>query len=97
MKHPASLAAVLAWLLATAPLAVAQDAAGELPCDTGLYEISADHEGARANACRVFNARGVILTIDPEDPPPINPSPWYGFHVRPRNANEQGTVVVTQR
>ena len=97
MKRFPIIAAGVACLLATAPLAYAQDAAGELPCDTGLYEISADHEGARANACRVFNPRGVILTIDPEDPPPINPSPWYGFHVRAKNANEQGTVVVTLR
>ncbi|MCY3940426.1 MAG: lyase family protein [Gammaproteobacteria bacterium] len=97
MKRFPIIAAGVACLLATAPLAYAQDAAGELPCDTGLYEISADHEGARANACRVFNPRGVILTIDPEDPPPINPSPWYGFHVRAKNANEQGTLVVTLR
>ena len=97
MKRPASLAALIAWLLAAAPLAIAQDAAGGLSCDTGLYEFSADHEGARANACRVINPRGVILTIEPEDPPPINPSPWFGFHVRAKNANEQGTVVVTLR
>lgn len=97
MKRPASISAVLAWLLAAAPLAIAQDDASELPCDTGLYEFSADHEGARANSCRVFNPRGVILTIEPEDPPPINPSPWFGFHVRAKNANEEGTVVVTLR
>ena len=97
MKRFSLLTAGLAWLLATAPLAVPQDAAGELPCDTGLYEFSADHEGARANSCRVFNSRGAILTIEPEDPPPINPSPWFGFHVRAKNANEQGTVLVTLR
>lgn len=97
MKRFPAFAAALAWLFVRAPLAYAQDAAGELPCDTGLYEISAGHEGARANACRVFNPRGVILTIEPEDPPPINPSPWFGFHVRAKNANEQGTVVVTLR
>ena len=83
--------------MASVPFLNAQDAAGELPCDTGLYEISADHEGARANSCQVFNPRGVILTIEPEDPPPINPSPWFGFHVRAKNANEQGTLVVTLR
>jgi len=97
VKRLASLVTLLAALPATAPLAFAQDAASKLPCDTGLYEISADHEGARANACRVFNPRGVILTIDPEDPPPINPSPWFGFHVRAKNADEQGTLVVTLR
>ena len=94
---PALAAAGAAWLLAAPPLATAQDAASELPCDTGLYEVSADYEGARANACRVFNPRGVILTIEPEDPPPINPSPWFGFHVRAKSATEQGSVAVTLR
>ena len=90
-------AAFCAVLLAAASYATAQDAAGELPCDTGLYVISADFEGARANSCRVSGPRGVILTIEPEDPPPINPSPWFGFHVQAIDANEQGTVEVTLR
>ena len=94
-RFPALIAA--ACLLAAAPPASAQDAGSGLPCDTGLFVISTNYEGARANACRVFNPRGVILTIEPEDPPPINPSPWYGFHLRPKNANEQGSVVVTLR
>ena len=94
-RFPVLIAA--ACLLAAAPPASAQDAGSGLPCDTGLFVISTNYEGARANACRVFNPRGVILTIEPEDPPPINPSPWYGFHLRPKNANEQGSVVVTLR
>ena len=96
-RLPAIAAAGAACIAATAPLAYGQDSPAELPCDTSLYEITADYDGARANACRVFNSRGVILTIAPEDAPPINPSPWFGFHVRPKNANEQGTIVVTLR
>ena len=96
-RFPALAVAGAACLLAAPRVAVPQDAESELPCDTGLYEISADYEGARANTCRVFNPRGVVLTIEPEDAPPINPSPWFGFHVRARNANEQGTVAVTLR
>lgn len=90
-------AAVSIGLLAAAPLAVAQETASGPLCDTGLYEIRADYEGARANACEVLNPRGVILTIEPEDSPPINPSPWFGFHVRAKSANEQGAVAVTLR
>lgn len=90
-------AAVSIGLFAAAPLAGAQDAASGPLCDTGLYEIRADYEGARANACEVFNPRGVTLTIEPEDPPPINPSPWFGFHVRAKNANERGAIAVTLR
>lgn len=96
-RFPAFAAAGAGWLLAAAAPATAQDVASELPCDTGLYEISADYEGARANACRVFNSRGAILTIEPEDAPPINPSPWFGFHVRAKSANEQGSMMVTLR
>ena len=92
--RPAAAAFSIA-LLAAAPLAFAQETASGPLCDTGLYEIRADYEGARANACEVLNPRGVILMIEPEDPPPINPSPWFGFHVRAKNANEQGTVAVT--
>lgn len=95
MKHVSLFTA--ACLLAATPFANAQDAASTLPCDTGLYVIAADYEGARANSCRVFNPRGVILTIEPEDPPPINPSPWFGFHLRAKDANEQDTVMVTLR
>ena len=94
----AFLAAGAVWLAASAPPeAQAQPAEGAALCDTGLYEVRADHEGARANACRVTAPRGVVLTIEPEDAPPINPSPWYGFHVRPKQAGEEGTIVVTLR
>ena len=108
-RLPAVVAAWLAaaCLAATPTLAHAQEPGGggqdalspegEVLCDTGLYEISVDYEGARANDCQVFNPRGVILTIEPEDKPPINPSPWFGFHVRPKDANEEGTLVVTLR
>lgn len=94
--RPAAAAISIALFVA-APLAAAQETASGPLCDTGLYEIRADYEGARANACEVLNPRGVILTVEPEDPPPINPSPWFGFHVRAKSANEQGGVVVTLR
>ena len=96
MKRLLILAAAAA-ALAAFPSAHGQEPGGVPLCDTGLYEIRADFKGARANSCRAFNERGVILTIEPEDAPPINASPWYGFHVRPKNADEQGTVVVTLR
>ena len=96
MRLNFKFAAVLAALAAVA-VAQGQERPGTPLCDTGLFEIRADYDGARANACRVFNERGVILTIDPEDAPPINGSPWYGFQVLPKNPEEQGTIVVTLR
>ena len=95
MRPAFRIAASLAVL--TGAAVQGQEANAAPLCDTGLYEIRADYDGARASSCRVFNERGVILTIDPEDAPPINPSPWYGFHVRPGNPDEQGTIVVTLR
>jgi len=96
MRPTFRIAAGLAALTVAAALH-GQEAEAAPLCDTGLYEIRADYDGARASACRVFNERGVILIIDPEDEPPINPSPWYGFHVRPGNPEEKGTIVVTLR
>ena len=95
-RRPLALAAAAA-ILAAVPAAHGQAPAGAPLCDTGRYEIRADFEGARANACTVLNPRGVILAIAPEDAPPINPSPWYGFHVRARHSGEQGTIMVTLR
>ena len=97
-RLPVFLAAGAVWLAGIAlPEAQARAVEGAALCDTGLYEIRAGYEGARANACRVLAPRGVVLTIEPEDAPPINPSPWYGFHVRPKQASEEGTIVVTLR
>ena len=92
--------AVIAGLLVALSPANAQQARqmpGAVLCDTGLYEIRAGFEGARASNCQVMATRGVTLTIEPEDPPPINPSPWYGFHLRAKQPNEQGTIMVTLR
>ena len=88
---------VAATALATLPQIQAELPSGSVLCDTGLYEIRAGYETARANACQVTAPRGVVLTIEPEDAPPINPSPWYGFHVRPKAVVESGSVVVTLR
>lgn len=96
MKPGLTVAVTFAAVAAVA-VAQGQERPGAPLCDTGLFEIRADYDGARANACRAFNERGVILTIDPEDAPPINASPWYGFQVLPRNPDEQGTIVVTLR
>jgi len=97
---PLIAGAALAGAVAVLPAAQAQQAGmadGAALCDTGLYEIRADFEGARANACEVTAPRSVVLTIEPEDSPPINPSPWYGFHIHPKRADEQGAIMVTLR
>ena len=56
-------------------------------CDTGTFALRADYSGARLSGCRVLGASEVVADIAPEDGGRINPSPWYGFHVRALRAN----------
>ena len=51
-------------------------------CDTGTFALRADFPGARLSVCEVIDANQVLVSIQPEDGGRINPSPWYGFHVR---------------
>ena len=59
-------------------------------CDTGLYHLSGGYPAARLGECRVLGPSHVELTIGPEFPGEINPSPWYGFHVRPSGEPRSG-------
>ena len=79
------------WLSAT-PLA-AKDTADppQASCRTTIAIIDSGFPGARVNGCRADADRRVRVIIAPEDPPPINPSPWYAFRVLPLAA---GTLTV---
>ena len=69
----------------------------EAGCDTGEFVLRADYPGARLSGCEVVGGREVRLSVRPEDGGRINPSPWYGFHVRrhrPPPAGESGTLAV---
>ena len=63
-------------------------------CDTGKFALRADFPGARANACEVLDADEVHIAIRPEDSGRINPSPWYGFHVRRHVGAADGPLAV---
>ena len=91
--------APLGTVFATLALLPAQaaDAPANAVCDTGRFAVTAAYPGARANGCRVHGERDVALWIEPEDQPPINPSPWYGFHVRAHAGEEPGTLRVALR
>ena len=65
-------------------------------CDTGAFAFRADYPGARMNGCQVLGANSIAVDIAPEDGGRINPSPWYGFHVRALSANA-GEVRVQLR
>ena len=60
-------------------------------CETDSYEIDARFEAGNFYSCSIDRNGVAILTIRPEDEPPINESPWYAFRVRP---GEPGGVTV---
>ena len=51
-------------------------------CDTGKFVLSGNYPGARLGSCAVVDAHHVVLGNAPEDEPPINHSPWYGFMIQ---------------
>jgi len=67
-------------VLAISPLAYAEDQPKRL-CGYESLTIRSDFSGGRVNACEQLSASHYRLTIDPEDVPPINGSPWYAFQV----------------
>ena len=85
---------LIARILALVGLpALAANAGGYAECETGLFKIRSDFAGAGMAACTVVDQRAVDLEIRPEDDGRINPSPWYGFHVRALSAGA-GTLRV---
>ena len=51
-------------------------------CEFGDVTLSSDFSAGRMNACEKLNEGHYAITIDPEDTPPINGSPWYAFSVK---------------
>jgi len=54
-------------------------------CSSDAVTINADYPTARVSGCKVVGDHRFILEIAPEDEPPINHSPWYGFKVSPHD------------
>ena len=85
-----------AWLAASIFATVAALGGETDACDTGAFAFRADYPGARLSGCQVLSANAVVVDIAPEDGGRINPSPWYGFHVRSLRPNA-GEVRVRLR
>ncbi len=84
-----TISAAAALVLALTGGAAAQDSV----CDTGAFTLRMDYPGAGLGACRVVGGNEVVVAIRPEDDGWINPSPWYGFHVR-RHPRASGELSV---
>ena len=85
-----------AWLASLCFAALAALGGETDACDTGAFALRADYPGARLSGCEVLDANAVLVDVAPEDGGRINPSPWYGFHVRALRANA-GEVRVQLR
>lgn len=66
-------------------------------CSTDGLTVEGGFETSRISSCR-FDAQGVLeVTIEPEDAPPINCSPWYHFRIRSTDGLISRTVPVRLR
>ena len=80
----------LRWMLRVVLLGMAATGSANdalTGCDTGLFQLQAGFEGAGLARCAVIEQDVVQLEVLPEDGGRINPSPWYGFHVRALTAH----------
>ena len=67
------------------------------PCETGVYRLWDGYPTANIGECHVVGPNEVVLRIKPEIQGEINPSPWYGFHVRlyPETDKDASPLKVT--
>ena len=76
VRQPLLSHLLLACLLALPLFAQAES------CETGIYRLWDGYPTANLGDCQVVGPTEVVLKIKPEIEGEINPSPWYGFHVR---------------
>jgi hypothetical protein len=70
------------------------DRATDESCTSDTVLLDAHFEGANLGECTVTADGGFELEIFPEDEPPINPSPWYGFRISGR-AGDEASIRMT--
>ena len=51
-------------------------------CSSENFEVSSNFPGGNIASCEA-TANTLVISIEPEDEPPINPSPWYAFLISP--------------
>ena len=76
-----ALAGLVIWVLLGISTAVVSQDEPRRVCSYDTLTITSDFSGGRVNGCEQLSGTHYRLTIEPEDQPPINPSPWYAFKV----------------
>ncbi len=64
------------------------------PCENEFAVLDADFTGGGMYSCSVGKAQSFVVNIKPEDPPPINPSPWYAFRLTPKAAGKVTVAIM---
>jgi len=58
------------------------------PCETSLASLDTDFSGGGMHGCKALDEKTFLIYITPEDEPPINPSPWYAFRLKPKQPSD---------
>ena len=66
-------------------------------CESVNFVLNDDYPGGNMGDCRVVGDSIFELTLKPEDEPPINPSPWYGFQITRREGVEAARIRISLR
>lgn len=67
-------------------------AKASLSCSNDDVTLDTDFPSGNAAKCDIVDGRFVLM-IEPEDAPPINCSPWYGFRLTPKNKKVKNAEV----
>lgn len=63
-------------------------------CASENFEVSSNFPGGNIASCEATST-SIVISIEPEDEPPINPSPWYAFLITPTKNLENLSIKVT--
>jgi len=63
-------------------------------CTSENFEVSSNFPGGNIASCEATSS-SIVVSIEPEDEPPVNPSPWYAFLVTPTKNFDNLSIEVT--
>ncbi|MEL6873975.1 MAG: M14-type cytosolic carboxypeptidase [Pseudomonadota bacterium] len=85
---------VLTGCVTTYPPEAAVEAGGATQCETAGVVLDTSFPSGNVGSCTVTGSNIFVLTIEPEDAPPINCSAWYAFRLTPRAGFEAQEVEI---
>jgi hypothetical protein len=83
-----SFAFALILIFALAGCATPQQFQRDESCASGPILLDAHFDGGQLGSCSLSDDGEFVLTLFPEDEPPINKSPWYAYRVSGRPGDD---------